>query len=595
MIDFSESHDPRYLISALNQIAETEIFSILDTEIAKSTLRYVPESIPVEYWNWMIIAVADCHRKMRMGHTCMDLSQPDKELLPFLESWPDSDFWERVFSNLESVEDKTPVVWESPCFLYIRKFWKFEQELTEKIALRSSRTPQGKEESPANPSLEQALYDGCSEDQIRAIQATDNQSLILLSGGPGTGKTFTVLRCLVSILTHAPDAHIALTAPTGKAVARLAASVAQGLQEMELKDNVALCIPDSAQTIHRFLKKMEDNRSGSLVPYPPPVIDWIFIDEVSMVDLHLLRRLFKVIPDSCRVFMLGDIHQLASVEPGSVFSDIYQAIAASEKHSMGLQTIELSETFRFTTESPLFQLCEAVRNGDSQCAQRLLENPLKSDSIRWNSPADNEVNRVLDDWITEYLLETVFYTDPEEALGRLKRSLLLCATNRGPVGVETLNHRIRNRIRGECQKRGVQQYWSPILVTQNDYRTELFNGDIGIQQRSIFTADSPGQVFFEKGEKLHELNSTQLPSHTDAFSLTIHKSQGSEAENVLILLPDADSPVLTRELLYTAISRTKTKLHLIASWKSVEKAIHHPTQRNSRLSDKLHQQLQLSC
>ena len=587
MIEFPEYRDPRTLLSSINMIAEDEFFSVLDAEVAASALRGVSPSTSKKERDWIMIAVAACHRKTRSGHSHLDLTQSEPELLKLLGYWPDPAFWVEAFSGFNLDDPRLPIMWELPGYLYIRKLWNYETTLAAKLTSRAKLITT---ESQSASDIPPALLEGCSEDQKRAVQATMQKSVILLSGGPGTGKTSTVLRCLVALLTRRPKARIALLAPTGKAVARLNTSISQGLEQLRIPEDIKTRIPASARTIHRFLNEKEAYRSRSFIPYPPAVFDWIFIDEVSMVDLHLMKQLLDSIPETCRLFMLGDIHQLASVEPGSVFSDIYQNIDRHLTELTGFQTIELTETFRFSINSPIYRLCEAVKQGDPQTARGLLAEPDSLPSIVFRSPNEPEADGTLDAWIAENLLKPLLKAEPEDALGEFRDSLLLCATNRGPVGVETLNARIRRRLEGECRKRGLPYFWNPILITQNDYRNNLFNGDIGLQKTSIYDSEDTGQVVFERSGGLHLVNRTQLPAHTDAFALTIHKSQGSEADHVMILLPDPDSPVLTRELLYTALSRAKSQLHLIAPPESVDRAIRQRTERNSRLGDKLQEQ-----
>ena len=588
MIDVTTYSDAHSLLTAINKIADEESFTVLDMEVAASVLKEVSTSLKPEQRSWMAVAIAACHRSTRTGHSHIDLTRPDPELARLLGSWPNIGFWQDVFSRLDSENEKLPIVWEQPGFLYLRRFWKYEALLTEKLSLRFSIRAA---ESEGAQAVAPALLDGCAPEQIQAIEATTRRSVVLLSGGPGTGKTFTVLRCIGALLMQNPEARISLLAPTGKAVARLTASITSGIDHLPVPESVRSRIPTSASTIHRFLNELENESFGTFVPVPTPAIDWIFVDEVSMVDLRLMKRLLETIPDTCRLFMLGDVHQLASVEPGSVFSDIYEAISGSDTASTSFETIELCKTFRFSRESPIFQLCEAVRTGDLEAAKSLLSSPSTDSSLHCHQPGGDDTNRIFDEWIEKHIVAPMLVEEPQQALTEFTRSLLLCATNRGPFGVETLNRRIHRRVEGECRKQGGSHYWSPILITQNDYRNDLFNGDIGLQRRSVNDADLSEQVIFIRNGELRIMSPSQLPAYSEAFALTIHKSQGSEAENVMVLLPEAESPVLTRELLYTAISRAKAQLHLIGSKEAVEQAIRHRTRRDSRLTAKLQARL----
>ena len=589
MIEFPEYRDPRTLLSSINMIAEEEFFSVLDAEVAASALRSASATASKLERDWIMIAVAACHRKTRSGHSHLDLIQPEPDLMKHLECWPDQEFWIDAFSKFDSSDTRLPILWEPPRYLYLRKLWNFETGLSTALASRATIV------APTRPGSETdipaTLFEGCSGDQQQAIRAVVEKSLILLSGGPGTGKTFTVLRCLAALLSQQPEARIALLAPTGKAVARLNASISQGLEHLQVSETIKARIPVSARTIHRFLNEIDTHRGGNFIPYPPAVFDWVFIDEVSMVDLRLMKRLLDAIPDPCRLFMLGDVHQLASVEPGSVFSDLYQTVDQDLPATTGFQTIELEENFRFSIDSPIHRLCEAVKAGNWQMVNALLDDPASQMSIDCCAPEQPDTNRILDCWIADRLIEPLLTPEPETALRQFRESMLLCATNRGRVGVETLNARIRQRLEGVCHSRGLSAYWSPVLITQNDYRNDLFNGDIGLQRLSLRDAEDAGQVVFERNNSLYRISRTQLPAHTDAFALTVHKSQGSEADHVMILLPEADSPVLTRELLYTALSRAKTRLSLIASPESIGRAVQQRTERNSRLGQKLHARL----
>lgn len=458
-----------------------------------------------------------------------------------------------------------------------------------------------------------ALFEGRSltdtSAQKRAVATALLRNFTIITGGPGTGKTTTVVR-LIALLASRTEMplRVALLAPTGKAAARLAQSVRaqrQGLPA-ELRDRV----PTDAKTIHRTLGASFDGRSFKHDARARLPVDVVVVDEASMVDLFLMARLFEAIPDHARVILLGDRDQLTSVEAGAVLADLTdergrtallsrpfaQALATlvdvpsdriglSEAPSLRDATVELETSHRFDPTRGIGLLSSAIHRGDVSAAFAALAS---AEEAVLHAPDPREVlPPSVRAALVAHAAALVSIDDDERALATLDHARVLSPLRRGPTGVEALNERFTRWLEAEglLSRRAGAYPGLPILVTRNDPTLDLFNGDIGLVRahgenlRALFES--------EDGERARAFALGRLPPWEPVHAMTVHKSQGSEIGEVTLVLPDRPSPVLTRELLYTAITRARTRVHVIGDEAVIERAIRERVVRATGLRDRL--------
>jgi exodeoxyribonuclease V alpha subunit len=504
----------------------------------------------------------------------------------------------------------TPLVLDAQDRLYLRRYWEYEQQLARAILNRA-----GIGEGAATIQEE-------DPQDMAAAKAVTNRFTVI-TGGPGTGKTRTVQKILARLLGQpgGSDLRISLAAPTGKAAARLTDAV------REIDEKFA------ATTIHRLLGYLPGSPYFRHSSEHPLTCDILIVDEASMVDLALMAKLVTAVPDHARLVLLGDRDQLASVEAGNVLADICAAAQAGEAMITGgpragrLQgasagkrdggfasqsetpldgelkleparhraaplrdvVVALQKNYRFAESGGIYTVSTAINGGDSETALATLRQDLNGE-VRWQKlPASAKLVSVLRDRIIAGYESALKTSDPGDALARLQEFRILCAVRHGPFGVENLNA-IAEEIFADAgllaPRRGCYR-GQPLMITQNDYHLALFNGDSGIILPDP-EAEGELRAFFLSAEgKLRRFLPARLPLHETAFAMTVHKSQGSEFERLLLILPEKDGPLLTRELLYTAITRARAAVELWANEDILRAAISRRTVRQSGLRDAL--------
>lgn len=506
--------------------------------------------------------------------------------------------------------------------LYLRKLYQAEQFIATwvKAKLQGQVRPLPASAAAALPEL--FRFSEALTQDLQCIAAVNAwmTPLALLAGGPGTGKTYTVVNylALCMLASEAPP-KVLLLAPTGKAAARLAESVLKAKQALELPASVLDHIPEQGMTLHRALGLA--HRDGPTRHRLRPLdADIIVVDETSMVDLVMMAQLLDAVPDRARLLLVGDANQLASVNAGAVFGDLCQgqdqwspsdawhrALLASmegkaadpvmtQAPTLADVRVHLVHSRRYDPNAGIGPFARALLAGDIEhCLQALRDSdqpelswveldatagPATATSL-W-APLVAHCRRGYEGYINA--------TSPRARLQAKGHFQVLCATRSGPYGVETANAELWRHLfikAGRYESGGSSQLGMAIMMTRNDYATGLFNGDVG-----VIEVGPGGSAFayFEKeaGEgELHALSLSRIGAYDPAFAMTIHKSQGSEYDHVMVVLGDQVNAGLNRELLYTAVTRAKKRVCIVASEQVLAACIRNRVQRNTGLGDRL--------
>lgn len=499
-----------------------------------------------------------------------------------------------------------PLVYDNGnCYLY--RYWDYENTIYQFFEDVNNGRRQHCEHIPISDVLKnlKSLSMQFAEEQILAQLTALLHRLCVISGGPGTGKTTVIAAIVYQLVQNNKDCKIALCAPTGKAASRLMQAIAH-FKEHYVAKELQQAFPDEALTIHRLLGYQKGElefyyNEENLLPH-----DVIIVDECSMVDIPLMAKLCKAIKQDARLILVGDKDQLSSVEAGAFFGDVCWgaseytytdngrqllqecgvAIADANKnvHPIRDSIVILQKTYRFGAESGIAALADAIRNNDDTKALAVLDNAYADveckeyDSLEW-----------LYDQIRNYT--DLYYREivnggSEQKLDSVSQFAILSAFNEGPWGVETLNTLIEKQLKPTV----VDEWYDGriIMVTANDYNLQVFNGDTG-----IYNAQDDA-VYFTSVDGYRTIHPSLLTAYMPAYSITVHKSQGSEFDRVLLVLPHIDitqkenwKMLLTRELLYTAVTRARKHLTIIGKKQTMLYMIKNPTLRTSGLRQRL--------
>jgi exodeoxyribonuclease V alpha subunit len=528
---------------------------------------------------WQTVAATSL--ALQQGHTCLSLRQCLNES-PFQdmamaggEAFPEPSEWQAQLEQFDlSPSGESPIVLDHER-VYLRRYWSFENELADFFNTRLSlkidvdKAHLNKAKQLLNEYFPVAASDATSDIDWQRLAAINsvfgNTNLII--GGPGTGKTYTVTRVLAllaNLMDHPP--LIKLAAPTGKAAQRLAESIREAKQQMSLDMLIADAIPNEAMTLHRLLGVIPNQLQFRHTEDNPIEADILLIDEVSMVDLPLMARLCRAIKPSTQLILLGDADQLPSVAAGSVLSDLVikphpgysaerckriQQLDSKTKLTPVTQSLdfvtELKHSRRFEGGSGIGVLAKQVISGEAAQTQATFN---QFEDIQWIN--QDQLAEQLPKWISQYFKPISQSQTIADAFTQVKSFRILCATREGERGVETINETVNKRLNVNQQPFYKGQ---PIMVTQNHYGLRLFNGDVG-----LVWPNEQGQLmaWFESEDGYRAIALGRLPNVETVYAMTIHKTQGSEFSHVAMLLPDAHTAILTRELIYTGLTRAKS-------------------------------------
>jgi exodeoxyribonuclease V alpha subunit len=605
----------------------------LDHALAQSLRRLDRDTSDV-----VLAAAALASLAVAKGHAGVALASPQALLEADTDlAWPEGDDWRAQLAasrwvatprdTVAESDTRAPLVLEGD-LLYLRRYREYERALALGLYRIAHRGVADTGIEPLAPLFARLFPQAAHDDhQARAAALALRHALLLVTGGPGTGKTTTTARLLVLLAAQARQAgraapRIALAAPTGRAAERMAESVRHAVQALAASGvdaDLLAALPASGTTLHRLLGTIPDSPRFRHDRDNPLPFDVVVIDEASMIDLPLMAKLVDAVADGTRLVLLGDPDQLPSVEAGDVLAAILGAAGdgvalaqdevdalrpllgeSSDRHpdegggpAHSLPTfpgirVHLQRGWRQSEALQLAPLAGAVREGDADTALDLLRGDALS-NVHFHEgltdPLDAHRDTLLAHWRS-----LAHAANPAEALAQSTRLRLLTAVREGPQGARTLNARIERLLvdTGAGTARGGPGHFHGqlLIVTENSYRHRLFNGDIGICLRDgsgALVAWFPG----EDPAQPRAFHPAALPAHESAFAMTVHKAQGSEFDAVWLLLPARGNRVLSRELVYTGITRARRELHVAGSEPVIREALSRHASRWSGLGWRL--------
>jgi exodeoxyribonuclease V alpha subunit len=577
------------------------------------------------------LGAAFAARAPRLGNVCVDLSTihatadadtdapVDLSALP----WPDPTAWFRRLSGSPLVGVDCPLHLEGTT-LYLDRLWADERLVAAELLDRSAGPAIDVDTDLIKKGLAAMFGADDDPDQRMAAATAVLRRVSVIAGGPGTGKTTTVARVLALLEAQAMASGrrpplVALAAPTGKAAARLEEAVRQGAADMDIdpesRDRLQNLV---GKTLHRLLGFNPGNRTRfrhhrlNRLPF-----DVVVVDETSMVSLSLMARLVEAVRSDARLILVGDPEQLASVEAGAVLGDIVgpAALGVSMRPAARRQLAEVTGQAVPSGEGggdaaafgdgivvlrnvhrhggAIAALAKAIRRGDADGTMVILR--AGDSNVQWiasdvaapTPPQGLDAVRSLAVATGRAVIESARAGQARNAIAALGSFRLLCGHRRGPEGVATWMDQIENWLRAEVEGFATGADWyagRPLIVTENDYALDLYNGDTGV----VIEAEGGRLVAaFERRGRIAEVSPTRLAAVDTVYAMTVHKSQGSQYQAVAFLLPSVDSRVLTRELLYTAVTRARERLVLVGPEESIRAAVERPITRASGLREAL--------
>ncbi len=606
------------MTALLAQAAEHRLLRSLDVRFAQ---LMADEHQPAH-----LLAAACLSAAAGEGHVCLPLTQLSRDTLfngrhaelahAIWQAAGNPQDWSALLSDwsaLASHDQAAPIVLSDER-LYLHRLWQHEGQVAQFFQTPSNAQPFVPEQVRAV--LDELFGSAPADWQKIAAAVAITQKTAVISGGPGTGKTTTVAKLLAALIRLSDDTlRIQLAAPTGKAAARLTESLGKALQQLPVTDGERLRFPAEATTLHRLLGAQPETQRLRYHAGNPLHLDVLVVDEASMVDLGMMANLIAALPPQARIVFLGDRDQLASVEAGAVLGDIcrcaeahYSPARAAELAVLtGCQVVGnddanapavrdaiclLRKSYRFDANSGIGQLAAAVNAGDAKAVEAAFQAGFTD--ITRRPLNDGEAYQAM---LTEiasgyrpFLKLIGERADPAEIITEFNRYQLLCALREGPFGVQGLNQRIEQKLMQlQLIRRpagGSRWYQGrPVMVTRNDSALGLFNGDIGI---TLFDDEGLLKVFFPLPDgSIKAVQPSRLPTHDTAWAMTVHKSQGSEFRHTALVMPAQFLPVLTRELIYTAITRAREQLTLYSDENVFRRAVQLRTQRRSGLLNRL--------
>jgi exodeoxyribonuclease V alpha subunit len=598
---------------ASNETAAGDIeFGDVDLHFARLMTRLAGGAHPA-----LAAAAALASRATGNGDVCVRLADYAGHTLPKLDlTAPALEDWTRLLRDsgmVGSPGEFQPLVLDEAGRLYLYRYWDYEKRLAEELLARAHDVDDV-DTGLLRSGLDRYFPEPRDAEQKLAAATAVLRRFCVISGGPGTGKTTTVVKILALLAEQVRGDRlaIAVAAPTGKAAARVQDAMRAALDRLDVDLFTRAVMPAEAFTLHRLLGA----RPGS-VRYRhhrgnPLALDVLVVDEASMADLALTAKLVEALPARARLILLGDKDQLSSVEAGSVLGDICRRAPVSTRFAKRLADVTrtrkkipasstaspladsvalLDTSYRFGPDSGIGTLARLVNTGHGPDALALLQSHAHPD-IAWQPIGPSGLREHLagsvSDALSDYFGAVAAGAAPQEVFARFAAFRVLSAHRRGPFGVIALNRLIED-VLDEQGLISTRTAWYPgraVMITRNDYELRLFNGDVGV---ALKDAEGHLKVFFPgpAGESVRSLAPTRLPEHETVYAMTIHKSQGSEFGRVLMVLPNILSPVMSRELIYTGVTRAMARLEVWGDETVFVAAIGRGLRRASALQERL--------
>lgn len=521
-------------------------------------------------WQMIVNRLLDA---LKVGHICIGLSEEELSCIA-----QRSDVYHAGTDKETDWSQVTQPFVLDKGYLYWQRYWQHEVEVATQLLALS--THQHTLSTPLEPFFDDKY-------QQNAAKMALSKQLTVITGGPGTGKTTTIVKILALLLLHAPGLIIKVAAPTGKAAARLSESLRNGKQDTQFvrscfvgQEQALDAVPENATTLHSLLKTIHGSPEFRHNKDNPLQADVVVVDEASMVDIGMFNRLLKALPTQCKLILMGDADQLASVEAGAVLSSIAEGLSEHRVH--------LQNTYRFG--GAIKALAVAVNEQQEEDFKAVLHSEDVSVSLQPEPAIDFVKNQYL-----IYAHKVKAFSGGAsiaELFEMFAQFQVLTATRSDKEQFDSLGSQL-----GLAQTEQNWYHGRPVMITQNQPDIGLFNGDIGIVlATSVEGNQQELRVYFPSSDGFQSLLPAQLPAHETAFAMTIHKSQGSEFGHVCLVMPDKNvlqssqdplGQLLCKELLYTGITRAKEKVTLVGDPSVFAFAIDHNTQRNSLLTQRL--------
>ncbi len=552
-------------------------------------------------------AAVVCHQQAN-GHVCADLRQLARDGLvselgdeirveSALQTHDDVDAWidtiaaSRLVTREGQETEPRPFVLDAKDRLYLAREFEAEVGLARHLAARGA-APDFELDPDWTEDVVARLAGNGDPAAASALRVGLARPLAVVTGGPGTGKTTLVVRLIAALVERAlerdePAPRVRLLAPTGKAAAAMAGAFARGRERVDAPAAVLEALPEQAGTIQRALLGQSRLDRFGRAPDVRLDADVVVVDEASMVDLDLMKRLFDACVDVPRVLLLGDADQLASVESGAVLHELSTPGDAIESDGgLARSLVRLTTSHRFDAEGGIGRLAAAIRDGDVETVLALLDDPSLPEVSRFDAARPEEVVARVVAQAEETHRAVAEATDPAEKLERLGRHRVLCAHRRGPLGAATLGTRLDEAAAAIHATTTRAGWWRGrmLLVTRNAPDQDLWNGDIGL---IADTAKGLRALFPDGHGGVRSLSAGRLPSHESAVAMSVHKSQGSEFDEVDLVLGDRSSPIMTRELFYTGVTRARRAIRVFASSEAIRAMMARRIVRDSGLAERL--------
>ncbi len=575
------------LFKELEILQENKELSLLELEFG----RFL-ESLDSEISNNIIIAGMCCVQMQISGHICCSISDiiSNSVYAQFLENDLSKN---KLINDIKSAKiigqigDKKPLIFDGEN-LYLQKYLKYEKELADYLIQKSKTTHKLNDDS--KNFVDQLFKVDPSKENLQKIAVLLSlvKDLIIITGGPGTGKTFTVRKIIEVLHLTNNKYNIGLATPTGKAAQRLNESL--DLKSFEFLINPAI-------TIHKLLQANGKSGTFQYNEKNKLPIDVLIIDEASMLDINLWIRLIRALPDYVKLIMLGDKNQLASVEAGSILGDICSG--ATNKFSKELNDIillndssdlndvndciiELTKSYRFDKKSGIGVLSSLINSERIEEILSLLKDS-SYPNINITAPSKDTIEELIEDFVIQPFIESKASGFGFESL---KKYQILCALRKGPLGVESINDLAEIKLKKILGIKFSEEWYEgrPILFTRNNSVLKVRNGEIGICIRNKNTGLFEIQL---EQKDSSPISVSRIQDYEPSFATTIHKSQGSEYDHISIMLSNHFNPLLSKQLLYTAVTRARKSVLVIAG----ESIIHSAVQNNIVRRSGLHQKI----